>query len=111
MTTTSSLMSMGRVLLIVTSVGSWWGLRRSRGRNEEWLAFFDDVRGELRCVARTDVLRRMDRSCRNEQDVSRLEGLWGLPLDPILQRTFENVDDLLAGMRVSGSGHALVETD
>jgi hypothetical protein len=35
------------------------------------LAFFDDIRGELRCAAAADVLRRVDRSGRDEQDQLR----------------------------------------
>ena len=41
---------------------------RSLDHREERLPFFDDIRGELRPVAAADVLRRVDRSGRDEQD-------------------------------------------
>src|SRR6266702_2669010 len=80
--------------------------RTTRGRSldhhDERLPFFDDIRGELRPGAAADVLRRVDRSGRDEQDVAGLERHRRLALDLILQRAFEDIDDLFARMRVLG---------
>src|SRR5947208_14796958 len=39
----------------------------TRGQRNERLPFFDDIGGELRSVARADVLRTVDGACRDEQ--------------------------------------------
>ena len=46
---------------------------RDESHHDERLPFLDDIRGELRPVAAADVLRRVDRSGRDEQDVAGLE--------------------------------------
>src|SRR5689334_19612259 len=76
---------------------------------DEGLALFDDVRTELRSVDRADVLRRVDRSGRNEQDLTGLQRYRRLALDLVLQRPLDDVDDLLAEMRVPGEGHPGIE--
>ena len=48
--------------------------------------FFYDVRGQFRPVAAADVLRRVDRAGRNEQNVTGLKRHRRLALDLILQR-------------------------
>ena len=90
-------------------VGSLTG--RSLDQHDERLPFFDDIRGELRAVAAADVLRRVDRSGRDEQDVAGLERHRRLALDLILQRAFEDIDDLFARMRVPGERHSRREVD
>ena len=50
-------------------------------------------------VNAADVLRRVDRSGRDEQDVAGLERHRRLALDLILQQAFEDIDDLFARMR------------
>src|SRR5689334_3968602 len=115
MTTTSSFMSAvggfgGRALgvsidaMIVPPPGSL-------DDREERLPFLDDVGGELRRVAGADVPRRVDRSGRDEQDLARLERHRRLALDPVLQRALEDVDDLLARMRVPAERSARGEVD
>src|SRR6266446_4674900 len=70
--------------------------RTTRGRSldhhDERLPFFHDIRGELRPGAAADVLRRVDRSGRDEQDVAGLERHRRLALDLILQRAFEDIE-------------------
>src|SRR6266446_4144288 len=89
--------------------------RTTRGRSldhhDERLPFFHDIRGELRPVAVADVLRRVDRSGRDEQDVAGLERHRRLAFDLILQRAFEDIDDLFAGMPVPGRRHSRVKLD
>src|SRR5262245_14605776 len=84
---------------------------RSLDQRKERLPFFDDIRGELRCIARARVPRRVDRSGRDEQDVAGLERHRRLALDLVLHRTFKDVDDLLARMRVPGERYARGELD
>ena len=67
---------------------------RSLHQRDERLPFLDDIRGELRPVAAADVLNPVDRSGRDEEDVAGLIRRWRLALDLILQRAFEDVDDL-----------------
>src|SRR5262245_39782357 len=85
--------------------------RRSLDQLDERLSFFDDVRGELGPVAAADVLRRVDRSGRDEQDVAGLERDRRLALDLVLQRAFDDIDDLFARMPVLGKRHSRVEVD
>src|SRR5262245_50500244 len=70
--------------------------RRSLDHREERLPFFNDIRGELRAVAAADVPRRVDRSSRDEQNVAGLEHHRRFALDLILERAFEDIDDLFA---------------
>src|SRR5262249_3418921 len=49
-----------------------------------------------------DVPRRVDRSGWNEQDVAGLERHGRLALDLILERAFEDIDDLFSRMRMPG---------
>jgi hypothetical protein len=53
-------------------------------------------------LAAADVLRRVDHSGRDEQDVAGLERDRRLPIQLILQHVFEKIDDLFARMRVPG---------
>src|SRR5262245_51609775 len=64
------------------------------------LPFFDDVRGEFGRVAAADVPHRVDRSGRDGQGVPGVTRPRRLSLDLILQRPFEDVDDLFARMGV-----------
>src|SRR3954471_8381846 len=85
--------------------------RRSLDQCDERLAFFDDIRGELRRVDTADVLRRVDRSGRDEQDLASLERHRRLALELILQQSFDNIDDLLARMAVIGCQHPGADID
>src|SRR5215213_8517863 len=58
-----------------------------------------------------DVLRRVDRAGRDEQEVAGLERHRRLALDLILQRAFEDIDDLFARMRVLAERRSRVEVD
>src|SRR5262245_4631417 len=79
-------------------------------RCEQWLAFFDDVGGELRPVARTDVLRRMRCSSRDKKDVASLDR-YLLAANLVFERTFDNVDDFFARMRVHRGGVPRIEVN
>src|SRR5215218_4051113 len=85
--------------------------RRSFGHHDERLPFFNDIRGEFRPVAAADVLRRVDRSGRDEQDLAGLERHRRLALDPVLQRAFEDVDDLFTRMTMPAERRPGVELD
>src|SRR5215470_2674639 len=78
---------------------------------EQRLAFFDDIGGELARGDAADVLRRMDRSGRNEEYVPGLERHRRLALDVILERAVEDIDDLFARMGVPAEGYARVDVD
>ncbi|MDQ3965661.1 MAG: hypothetical protein M3246_04290, partial [Actinomycetota bacterium] len=69
-------------------------------QHDERLPFFDDIRGELRRVGGPYVLLRVDRFSRNEKDLARVDRRRWLALDLILQRPFEDIDDLFARMLV-----------
>src|SRR5262245_19666662 len=69
---------------------------------DERLAFLDDIRGELGSVDGVDILCRVDRSIRNEQDVAGLERHRRLALDFIYERAFEDIDDLFARVLMPG---------
>src|SRR5262245_40385888 len=86
------------------SCSPWLPRSCSVDQRDERIPFFDDVRRELCAAAGADVLRRMDRSGRYEQHVARFERHRRLALDLILERAFEDVDDLFAGMRVPRGG-------
>ena len=73
---------------------------RSLGQHEQGLALLDEIGRELRSVPGADILHRVDRLGRDEEDVARLESRRRFPLDFVLQRAFEDVDDLLARMLV-----------
>src|SRR2546427_3919249 len=92
---------------IVTSFDT----RRSFHQREERLPFFDDIRGELRRLAAADVARRVDRSGRDEQDVAGFERYRRLALDFVLQRAFENINDLLARLRMLGERYSRADID
>src|SRR5215212_866623 len=74
--------------------------RLSLDQHDERLPFFDDVRGELRRVGGAHILHRVDRFGRHEEDLARLERRRWLALEPILQRPFQDIDDLFARMLV-----------
>ena len=80
-------------------------------QHEERLPFFDDIRGELRRVAAADVPGRVDRSGRDEQDSPALSVTGGLPSSWYSSDAFEDIDDLLARMRVLGGQPAGREID
>src|SRR5712664_4446464 len=75
-----------RVLVdeVVAVVDALMRISLTRGQCDEGLPFFDDVRGELRSVAAAEVLRAVDGSCRDEQDVG-LDRPRRLALDLILE--------------------------
>ena len=69
---------------------------RLRGQREERFAFFHDVGGEPHAVAAGDVLRGVDRSGGDEQDIAGLQRHRRLTVELILERAIEHVDDLFA---------------
>src|SRR5215207_4470654 len=86
-------------------LGSWWSpfcgfTRRSLDQHDEWLSFFDDIGGKLRPVGGAYVLHRVDSFSRDEKDLARVERRRWLVLDLILQRAFQDIDDLFARMEV-----------
>src|SRR5215207_826102 len=83
-----------------------WSLHQ----RDERFPFLDDIRGQLRPVAAADVLHRVDRSGRDEQDVARLDRRC-FAADLILQRALNDVDDLFARMRVPWGDVSRVEID
>src|SRR6266851_4881981 len=83
----------------------------SLDHHDERFPFFDDIRGELLRGAAADVLRRVDRSGRGEQDVAGLERHWRLALDLVLQRALEDIDDFFTRMRVLAERGSPVEVD
>src|SRR5688500_2012521 len=85
--------------------------RRALGQHDERLPFFDDIRGELRPVAGADVLRGVIRSGRDEQGLPGLERYRRLALELILQRTFEDISNFGAGMRVHTERNSRGEID
>src|SRR3954447_19426515 len=95
---------------------SYPGLRLLRRRalrieRDERLAFLDDVRGEFRGVPGADVLRRVDRSGRDEQGLPGPQRHWRPPLKLVFQQAFDHVGDLLARMAVQGERYAGSEID
>src|SRR5918994_1973214 len=101
-------------------LGSWWSpfcgfTRRSLDQHDEWLSFFDDIGGELRRVGGADVPHRVDRFSRDEKDLAGVERRRRLAFDLVLQRSFEDIDDLLArmevldGWRFRANVHAVVD--
>jgi hypothetical protein len=65
---------------------------------------FDDVAGELGRTTAADVLHRVDRFGRHEQELACVEGRRLLAFQVVLQGAFENVDDLFARMLVLDEG-------
>src|ERR1700709_1678743 len=53
----------------------------------------------------------MDRTGWDEVAFAGLECDWWLAVDVIFHQAFEDIDDLFAGMRVSGSGYAGVDVN
>src|SRR5712692_8440730 len=102
-----------RVLVdeVVAVVDALMRISLTRGQRNERLPIFDEIRGELRSVARADVLRAVDGSCRDEQDVTGLDRPRRLALDLIFERAFEDIDDLFAAMRVPGGDISRVEVN
>src|SRR5438105_4363391 len=74
-------------------------------QHEERLAFFDAIFGKLRRVADADVPDLVDRTGRDEQDLSGLERHRRLAIQSILQGAFDFVDDLFARMAVPWDHH------
>src|SRR5215510_13831106 len=73
-------------------------------------AFFDDIGGELRPVGAADVLRRMGRSGRDEQHIAGLDR-HRLAANLVLERAFDNVDNLFARMRMHRGDISGIEID
>ena len=84
-------------------------------QHDERLPFFHDIRGQLRPVDGAYVLHRVDRFSRDEKDLARVDRRGWLVLDLILQRPFEDIDDLFArmlvfeGWRFRANVHAVVD--
>src|SRR5918993_3338426 len=89
--------------------------RRSLDQYDERLPFFHDICGELCRVGGTHVTHRVDRFSGGEQDVAGVERRRWLALDLILQRPFEDIDDLFArmlvleGRRLRADVHAVLD--
>src|SRR5918995_2470893 len=87
----------------------------SLDQHDERLPFFHDIRGQLRPVDGAYVLHRVDRFSRDEKDLARVDRRGWLVLDLILQRPFEDIDDLFArmlvfeGWRLRANVHAVVD--
>src|SRR5215208_6587621 len=87
----------------------------SLDHHDERPPFFDDIRGKLRPVGGAYVLHRVDSFSRDEKDLARLDRRRWLVLDLILQRAFQNIDDLFArmgvleGWRFRADVHAVVD--
>src|SRR5262245_58562550 len=79
--------------------------------DEERLPFLDDVGGELRRVPVADVPHRVNRLGRHHQRFTGVVRLRRLPVDLILERAFEDVDDLLARMLVPDRRRFRAELD
>src|SRR5262245_3133316 len=75
--------------------------RTSVDDDKKRLALLHDVGCELRRIAAADVPDGVDRLGRDEQDLTGAVRPWLLTVDLVLERPFENVDDLLARMLVS----------
>src|SRR5262249_52326833 len=71
---------------------------------DQRFAFFHDVRRELRTVRAADVLGAVDGARRNEEHITGSERYRRFAVQLVLQLPFEHIDDLLAGMAVSGRG-------
>src|SRR4249919_2385691 len=97
--------------LRVAAIADWPRQQPSLHQCEWRFPFFEDIRGKLLRDAAADVLRRVDRSGWDEEDVAGLERHWRLALDLILQRALEDIDDLFARMRVLAEGRSRVEVN
>src|SRR5262249_34434289 len=65
----------------------------------------DEVGGELRRLAAADVPDRVDSLGRDEEDLAGIDGRRRPPLHLVLQRPFEDIDDLFARMHVPDRRH------
>src|SRR5215208_6820369 len=87
----------------------------SLDQHDERLPFFDDIRGQLSRGVGAYVLHGVDRFSRDEKDLARVERRRWLALELILQRPFEDIDDLFArmgvleGWRFRANVHAVLE--
>jgi hypothetical protein len=75
------------------------------------LFVLDDIGGELGRVAAADVAHRVDYSCRDGQGVPGVVGPGRLAVELVLQRPFQDVDDLLAGVGVLDQRCGRAEVD
>src|SRR6185369_8192700 len=73
--------------------------------------FFDEVSGEFSSVTRSDVLRRVDHACQDEQDIAWFDCYRWLVPDPVLKRPFQDIDDLFAKMRMPRRNISRVKVD
>src|SRR4051812_39994489 len=80
-------------------------------QRDERFALLDDVGCKLTAGDAAGVPGRMDRSGRNEQHVAGLQCDRRLVLDLIFERAFEDINHLLAVMRVLAKRHAGGEVD
>ena len=87
------------------------GASYSLAQREKRLAFLDDVGGELGGLADADVLHRVWRSVRDEQHLAGLDDHRRPAVELILERTFGDVDEFFARMRVPDGRHAGTEFD
>jgi hypothetical protein len=87
---------------MLTSLGTY--LRStyvsSVDEDKKRLPLLDEIRGEFRRVAAADVPQRVNSLSRHHQNFAGAVRLRRLTVDPILERAFEDVDDLLARMLV-----------
>src|SRR4051812_40834359 len=79
--------------------------------HEQRLAFFDDVGGELRRLAGTDVAHRVGCTGGDEKDLAGFQCDRRLTIEGILQRTFDDIDDLFARMGVPRKRYSRIELD
>src|SRR3954465_5282592 len=82
------------------------GPRSLLHQREERFALLDDVGGKLTAGDAAEVLRRMDRSCGNEEHVTGVQCHSRLVLELIFELAFEDINDFLAGMGVLAKGDA-----
>src|SRR5262245_22451501 len=84
---------------------------RSLDDDEERLALLDEVGGELGAVAGADVPHRVDGLGRHDQGLAGFVRLRRPAVDRVLERAFEDVDDLLARVHVPDGGSLRAELD
>src|SRR6476620_7013316 len=66
----------------------------------QWLSLFNNVCGKLRSVCSANVLCRMRNTGRYKENVTWLDRLRWLAINPVFERTFKNVYDLFSEMCV-----------